>query len=142
MTELPLKQFFFFLIFFVLISSAQASDFIDNKDGTISDIRNGLMWQKADDGVERIWTDTVAYCESLEMAGHDDWILPNIYMLEGLIDTGYSPTINPIFSVKKSYYWSSSVSRNNAKSAKYVNFFYGNTYASFVLINHEFSAKH
>lgn len=113
----------------LLVTSTQAATFIDNKDGTIFDGQTNLMWQQADDGTERIWTEAVKYCENLELAGHSDWQLPKIFMLEGLIDSGQSPTINPIFSVKPSYYWSSSESRTSVKSAKYVNFFYGNTYA-------------
>nr|MBF0222352.1 DUF1566 domain-containing protein [Desulfobulbaceae bacterium] len=113
----------------VLVSSAQAATYIDNKDGTIFDAQTNLIWQQADDGTERIWTEAVKYCEGLELAGYSDWLLPKIFMLEGLIDSGQSPTIDPIFSIKPSYYWSSSESPTSVKSAKYVNFFYGNTYA-------------
>lgn len=106
-----------------------AGSFVDNNDGTISDPAAALMWQKSDDGVERTWDGAVAYCESLELNGYTDWFLPKIHMLENLIESSFSPTIDPVFSVKPSYYWSSSESRTSVKSAKYVNFFYGNTYA-------------
>lgn len=102
--------------------------YVDNQDGTISDPKHGTMWQKADDGVERSWPEAVTYCESLELAGHNDWVLPKAYQLEGLIDTATSPTIDPLFAVKASYYWSATDSTSSTDSAKYVNFFYGNTY--------------
>jgi|GEM_PF-2395459 len=112
----------------VFVSAAHAENFVDNKDGTVFDARSSLMWQQEDDGTERIWDDAVKYCEDLELAGYSDWVLPKIFELEGLIDVGQSPTISPLFSVKPSYYWSSTESRTSVSSAKYVNFFYGNTY--------------
>ena len=102
--------------------------YVDNQDGTISDPEHGVMWQKADDGVERSWREAGQYCEALVLAGHDDWTLPKAYQLEGLIDTAHSPTIDPLFAVKASYYWSATDSASSPDSAKYVNFFYGNTY--------------
>ncbi len=102
--------------------------YVDNQDGTISDPEHAIMWQKADDGVERSWQEAVTYCEALVLAGHEDWTLPKAYQLEGLIDTAHSPTIDPLFAVKASYYWSATDSANSPDSAKYVNFFYGNTY--------------
>jgi len=113
-----------------LFNQAWASEqYTDNQDGTITDNEKGVMWQKQDDGVERVWVDSAGYCDSLDLAGYSDWELPKIHLLEGLIDTGNSPTINPLFQVKPSYYWSSSVSHTISNSAKYVNFYYGNTYA-------------
>ncbi len=105
------------------------SEYVDNKDGTVTDTVHGLMWQRSDDGVERAWQDAANYCEDLELAGNSDWQMPSINLLEGLIEPANSPTIPATFLLKPSYYWSSSESQNNIKSAKYVNFFYGNTYA-------------
>jgi len=31
------------------------NNYVDNGDGTISDLATGLMWQKADDGVSKDW---------------------------------------------------------------------------------------
>lgn len=106
-----------------------AGNFIDNQDGTISDTTQRLLWQKTDDGVQRSWEEALSYCESLELVGHTDWMLPESHQLEALIDTKQSPTIDPVFAVKPSYYWSATGSATSAESAKYVNFFYGNTYA-------------
>lgn len=120
------------LCLLVLLWAAVASageNFVDNQDGTISDAKQGLLWQKTDDGVQRSWKEAVSYCEALEFAGHSDWVLPESHQLETLIDTNHSPTIDPLFSVKPSYYWSSTGSATSASSAKYVNFFYGNTYS-------------
>lgn len=102
--------------------------YVDNQDGTITDTEHGIVWQRKDDGVERSWQEAISYCDALELAGHSDWTLPTDTQLEGLIATAYSPTIDPLFSVKPSYYWSATESTSSASSAKYVNFYYGNTY--------------
>ncbi len=129
MSRVSVGCFFSFIISLIMINSVQAIELVDNRDGTITDTETKTMWQKSDDGVERIWEEAVQYCESLELAGFSDWLLPKVNQLETLIDSGYSPTINPLFIVKPSYYWSSSSSRHSAKSAKYINFYYGNSYA-------------
>ncbi len=119
------------LLISALVSAAAAQAggvYIDNQDDTITDRKHDLMWQRADDGVERSWKEAITYCESLELAGHEDWMLPTAAQLEMLIDTAYSPTIDPLFSVKASYYWSVTESKDKPNSAEYVNFFYGNTY--------------
>lgn len=41
------------------------NDFIDNNDGTISDLATGLMWQQADNGIARDWQESLAYAENL-----------------------------------------------------------------------------
>ncbi|MCI5165068.1 MAG: DUF1566 domain-containing protein, partial [Candidatus Electrothrix sp. GM3_4] len=78
--------------------------FADNGDGTISDLATGLMWQQADDGTARDWEVTLAYAEALELAGHDDWRLPNAKELQSIVDYTRSPdvtgsaAIDPLFS--------------------------------------------
>ena len=119
------------VLFVLLMCSAgrvQAAPYTDHQDGTVTDSKTGYMWQKEDDGEKRVWSDAIAYCDNLDLGGHNDWTLPKVYLLEGLVDLGNSPTIDPVFIVKPSYYWSSSISRNSDKSAKYINFYYGNTY--------------
>lgn len=79
------------------------NDFVDNNDGTISDLATGLMWQKADDGVARDWEEALSYAENLTLGGHSDWRLPNIKELQSIVDytrcpsVTNSPAIDPIF---------------------------------------------
>ncbi len=129
MINLSLKVFVLSLACLSLSVPSFGAGYVDNKDGTITDTVHGLMWQQGDDGVERSWQDAGNYCENLELAGKSDWRLPSINLLEGLIEPANSPTAPTAFSVKPSYYWSVSESHINSQSAKYVNFFYGNTYA-------------
>ncbi|MBF0226161.1 MAG: DUF1566 domain-containing protein [Desulfobacterales bacterium] len=80
------------------------NNFVDNNDGTITDLATGLMWQKADDGNARDWQHALSYSENLELAGYSDWRLPNSKELQSIVDytrspkTTNSPAIDPIFS--------------------------------------------
>lgn len=60
--------------------------FVDNGDGTVTDEATGLMWQQADDSIRREWQEALAYCEALELGGHDDWTLPNSKDLQSIVD--------------------------------------------------------
>jgi hypothetical protein len=84
--------------------------FIDNGDGTISDQRTGLMWEKlSDDGsihdkdTSYSWADTVATkiaaLNTMTFGGYDDWRLPNVNELQSLINYGASaaPVIHAPF---------------------------------------------
>jgi len=80
------------------------NDFIDNGDGTISDLATGLMWQQSDDGTMRDWETAIPYAEDLTLATYSDWRLPNAKELQSIVDytrspqTTSSPAIDPIFS--------------------------------------------
>jgi len=79
------------------------NNFIDNGDGTISDLATGLMWQKADDGISKNWKESLVYAENLTLGNGADWRLPNAKELQSIVDynrspqTTNSPAINPIF---------------------------------------------
>jgi hypothetical protein len=95
------------------------NDFVDNGDGTITDQSTGLMWQTTDDGVTRNWEEALAYAEGLQLAGYDDWRLPNAKELQSIVDytrapeaadPGHrGPAIDPVFGVSdtQSYFWTS-----------------------------------
>lgn len=79
------------------------NSFVDNGDGTVSDLATGLMWQKADDGIARNWEEALAYAENLNVASNNDWRLPNAKELQSIVDysrspqTTNSPAIDPVF---------------------------------------------
>jgi hypothetical protein len=68
------------------------NDFVDNGDGTVTDRATGLMWQQADIGSGMDWEDALAYAESLTLGGYDDWRLPNVKELQGIVDYTRSPS--------------------------------------------------
>lgn len=47
---------------------------------------NGLEWPRESNGKNIKWPEAVAYCQELELAGHDDWRLPSLEELERLHD--------------------------------------------------------
>jgi len=89
--------------------------FVDNRDGTVSDIATGLMWARADSGRAMNWQQALAFCEGLELAGHDDWRLPNAKELQSIVDYSRAPdarrperrgpAIDPVFQMTETESW-------------------------------------
>lgn len=81
------------------------NDFVDNGDGTVTDLATGLMWQQADSGFGMNWEYALSYAESLSLAGYEDWRLPDAKELQSIVDYTRSPAttgtaaIDPVFSV-------------------------------------------
>ncbi len=79
------------------------NDFVDNADATITDVATGLTWMKDDSNVAMSWKDALKYAQNLEVAGFNDWRLPNAKELQYIVDysrspdTTDSPAIDPIF---------------------------------------------
>lgn len=80
------------------------NNFVNNGDGTISDLATGLMWQQADNGETYDWQGALEYAENLELAAHTDWRLPNPKELQSIVDYSRCPdvtnsaAIDPLFS--------------------------------------------
>jgi hypothetical protein len=66
--------------------------YVDNGDGTVTDLNTGLMWQKTS-GDKVTYAEAVAGAEAFSLAGYDDWRLPSIKELYSLIDfSGIDPS--------------------------------------------------
>jgi hypothetical protein len=118
---------------------AYAAPFTNNGNGTVTDNKTGLMWQKCSAGQNNdtacsgnastyIWNDALSYCEGLSLGGKSDWRLPNIKELESLTDdTRYNPAIDTAFfpNAIAFHYWSSTTSAYYPSAAWYVSFYYG-----------------
>jgi hypothetical protein len=104
--------------------------FEDNDDDTVTDTATGLMWQKLE--VETMnWQGALDYCEELDLAGYDDWRLPNTKELQSIVDyeKSNSPYIDEIFeNAVASAYWSSTTYAGNTDTAWRVHFNYGDIY--------------
>jgi hypothetical protein len=116
------------------------NDFVDNRDGTVTDRATGLTWQQADDGQGRDWPTALAYCAGLDLAGHRDWRLPNVKELQTLVDYTHAPdATDPQFrgpaidtrhfkvSSPELWFWSSTTHVENG-GAFYVSFGQGSAY--------------
>ncbi|MDP8254672.1 MAG: DUF1566 domain-containing protein [Candidatus Alcyoniella australis] len=105
-----------------------ANNFADNGDQTVTDNATGLLWQQNDSGQGMNWEAALDYCETLDLAGHDDWRLPNAKELQSIVDYSRSPdttssaAIDPIFNI-------SSIT-NEGGDADYPFFWTGTTHAS------------
>jgi hypothetical protein len=87
-----------------------AAAYTDNGNGTITDTRTGLMWEKlSDDGsihdkdTADTWTNAfstkVAMLNAGSFAGFTDWRVPNVNELQSLVSYGASfPAINAAFN--------------------------------------------
>lgn len=91
--------------------------FTDNNDGTVSDGRTNLRWQKCSNGQNNdatcsgattttTWLNAMTYCQGLSLAGKS-WRLPSKNELLSIADKGKQPAIDlAYFPVAPSaFYW-------------------------------------
>jgi hypothetical protein len=134
-----------------------ARAYTDNGDGTITDTKTGLMWEKlSDDGSihdkDNSYTWDNAFAVKVVglnggggFAGHTDWRLPNRSELESLVNLGaVNPAVSPAFNTacaasctvttcsctQSSYYWSATTYQYSPSTAWIVLFFDGVVYAN------------
>jgi hypothetical protein len=127
----------------------------DNFDGTVSDEVTGLIWKKCSEG--QTWNDATNGCDGSstsyswqnsllraktvntnadgENLGYNDWRLPNIKELSGIIDLSqHDPAINTgIFpSTPSSWFWSSTPRRDNGSVVWLADFKTGDCVAAWI----------
>lgn len=80
------------------------NQFVDNGDGTVTDLATGLTWQQGDNGEGVLWEEALTYAEGLELGGYNDWRLPNAKELQSVLDYSRSPdtsgsaALDPVFT--------------------------------------------
>lgn len=111
------------LILFVILSAPVNTFAVtDNGNGTVSDLRTELMWEKS--ATRSVtWQESLDYCNGLALAGYDNWRLPNIRELESLMDLATSESIVEPGSSPETY-WSSTTMEFDPISAWTVLFGY------------------
>ena len=105
-----------------------SNNFIDNSDGTVTDINTGLMWQQATALGTYTWKQALAYCDNMNLAGHTDWRLPTSKELHSIVDNShYDPAIDTVFfpDTQASPYWSSGTYATSPGNAWDVDFYGG-----------------
>jgi hypothetical protein len=102
------------------------NDFTENDNGTITDTATGLTWQQTDDGVAKGWEDSLSYCEENELAGYDDWRLPNAKELQSIVDySSYEPALDlNYFGMvdPDGWFWTSTTHGDATDNAVYICF--------------------
>jgi len=90
--------------------------FVDNRDGTVTDLKTNLMWVKNGWRLDSLsaasWFDAEQKCRNLKHGDYSDWRLPTIDEWRSIIDTGNqfpalvepNPFVNMITHLP---YWSS-----------------------------------
>jgi hypothetical protein len=83
------------------------NNFVDNKDGTITDKATSLMWSQADSLKGMDWEAALKFVQTKNKEnylGYSDWKLPDAKELQSIVDYSRSPSatnsasINPMFS--------------------------------------------
>ena len=101
-------------------------------DGTVTDQITGLMWQQSVSTTLRTWTDAIATCSTLTLAGHGDWRVPTEIELISLVDSSAAsgPTIDATAfpGTPEGYYWSSLPMADSPANAWLVDFNTGSAY--------------
>ena len=80
------------------------------EEGTVTDTRTRLTWQRAPDSSPRVWTQAAPYCGALELNGKG-WRLPSVKELLTLVDESrWGPAIDPVAfpGTPSDYFWTSS----------------------------------
>jgi hypothetical protein len=116
--------------------NGSAPSFTDNNDGTVTDRKSNLIWQKCSMGQNNdaactgsattaTWANAMTYCNGLTLAGKI-WRLPSVNELESIVDESKSnltiDTVSFPATVAVNYWSSSTHVPYSTSNAWYVTF--------------------
>ena len=121
-------------------SNADAS-YTDHGNGTVTDLRTGLMWSKCVEGQDaqnsctgtpttRTWSAALGVAAAQQLGGYADWRLPNVKELRTLAEAcRVSPAINDaiFLGAGVAYVWSGTTVAANPSQAWRLNLDYGDS---------------
>lgn len=123
------------------------SAYIEHGDGTVTDVRTGLMWKQCAEGLSGAtcatgsaqgftWANALSYAEGSTFGNHADWRLPSRDELHGLVETCGAVINNHLFpNTPRRPFWSSSPDPDSSNSAWMVSFVHGNPMTHYVSNN-------
>lgn len=105
-------------------ATAPDGRFQDNADGTVTDLANGLIWRRCEEGrfgencgrgASHLftWREALLRAQASTFAGYDDWRVPNLKELQSLVELRCAaPAINVTHfpNTSRADFWSSSPS--------------------------------
>lgn len=107
-----------------------SNHFTDNGDGTTKDELTGLIWQQIPFPDSITWEQALYSADTLNLAGHSDWRVPNIKELQSINDESrINPSVNQTFfsGVTVEHFWSSTSLPNQPTKAWYLDMHFGIT---------------
>lgn len=112
-----------------MINLLNADYLRDNSANIVLDTDTNLMWNDDSDAgtLTASWLDAITYCETKNLAGYDDWSLPNFNELFSIIARGHhNPALVSTFQNSASFnYWSSTTYQVSSNRAWRINFDHG-----------------
>jgi len=122
-----MKKTLFICGLFILINTIFSQQrFIINNNGTITDTKTGLMWQRELYFQNMNWYKATDYAKKLRLAGFSDWRLPTINELITLINAADRQNkadwlnIQGFKGLLPYWFWSSSEHGSNSNMAWYM----------------------
>jgi len=111
--------------------------FVDNGNGTVTDKKTNLMWEKSPQSKILFWNEAKAYTDNLKLAGFSDWRLPTLAEFSELIKVSKIKdkpnecnwlNENGFSNIQASTYWCGDANmQDGTESGKYnVDFLYKN----------------
>lgn len=88
------------------------NNFVDNNDGTVSDLATGLMWSKDDSQEGLNWLGALGWVQKKNDAnylGYNNWRMPNIKELQSIVDYTRSPEKTSSAAIDINYFNCSSI---------------------------------
>ncbi len=99
--------------------------FLDNGDGTVTDICTKLTWEQTPSSGKRGWELAKFHCETLTKSDFTNWRVPTRIESLALMDyTRKEPAMNPIFH-EAGHFWSSDPLRPDSDQQFILNFRWG-----------------
>lgn len=102
-------------------SAYGTNHFVNNGDGTVTDLATGLMWSQSDSGTGYDWPGALAWVQAKDAAnylGYSDWRLPNIKELVSIVDYTRSPNTTATPAIDTNYFVSTAIT-NEAGQTDY-----------------------
>ncbi|MGM5484163.1 MAG: DUF1566 domain-containing protein [Nanobdellota archaeon] len=89
----------------------------------IIDIDTGLVWQRNDSGITKNWSESLEYCNNLEIKGFKDWRLPTVSEAITFIDYNNSNNnyTDDIFTGDNEFYWTGTTLPSEKNKAYFLN---------------------
>ncbi|MET0792195.1 MAG: DUF1566 domain-containing protein [Polyangiaceae bacterium] len=122
------------------LPNAQSFDL--QQSGVVLDRVTGLMWQQSVDPQQLTFAAASQRCAALSLAGFDDWRLPSRLELISILDTTRTqPAIDVTAfpDTPSDWFWTSTLSASDPRSAWYVYFYFG--YPNTDLVSNQFSVR-